>query len=91
MPSGNRVKPDRAMALPFCVRHSLSSSGLKTAGKKRDGRSPLSFARPPLSLFPCLERGGKISNKKRDSFANVQQPIRVPHGALGEEERRERG
>lgn len=51
----------------------------------------LSLARPPFSLFPCLEKGKKTSNKKRDSFANVQQPIRVPHGALGEEERRERG
>lgn len=91
-----RVKPDRPMALPLCVRHSLSSSGLKTAEKKRAmAGAPLSLflslARPPLSLFPCLEKGKKTSNKKRDSFANVQQPIRVPHGALGEEERRERG
>lgn len=93
-----RVKPDRPMALPLCVRHSLSSSGLKTAEKKR------AMAGAPLSLFLSLSRAllspffrvwrrrrKKTSNKKRDSFANVQQPIRVPHGALGEEERRERG
>lgn len=64
--------------------------------EKSDGRSPLSLSLS-LSLallspfFRVWRRGKKTSNKKRDSFANVQQPIRVPHGALGEEEQRERG
>lgn len=43
-----RVKPDRLMALPLCVRHSLSSSGLKTAEKKR------AMAGAPLSLSLSL-------------------------------------
>ncbi len=68
-----RVKPDRPMALPLCVRHSLSSSGLKTAEKKRAmAGAPLalslSLSLAPLSPSFRVWRRGKKNLKQKAWF-----------------------
>lgn len=82
MRRGDVLDPSRPIALPLCVPHSLSSSGLEREQKKVGiGGAPLSLTHP-LSLFLCKKK----TNKKRDSLANVRQSVQVPYGAERERE-----